>query len=487
LRPVETLTASIAEPAASTGRLAVIGAGARTAGGAGFAVGKPRRLDDPAWASSAEPAIAVVPAGTGYLAALELLGPLARDGRLLAVLLADDEAVLVANRLTGTQLPIVDEVDVGLALASDLIAVEVAGPGTGLHTLTDPLRLVTALGLDTEDRTAAARLAVRLHDSGNAVVAVGPATTQQLGSSHHDWVQLAGPGQLPFSGAHPLIGAGPVGLARSYSLDGQPRFVDDLWTVDLSSVADTVLARRRGIGNENRSLGLAALRADAPLSDPSAALAERLGVPVTAGIESRAGWRGGSSTPGADAGSVVIDLGGGTIDAVTATDAVIAAGGGQLLTASVAALTNSTAAAAEYVKRGPAHRVEAPQLLLAEDGARTFAERPAPAETIGALVVEGPAGLLPFSRTLAPGEWRALRLRLKLQALGANVVRALRTLGGEVSTVIVVGGPAGDEEVLSTVARVLPDGVAVGRGDVGGVLGHRYAVAYGLLARLHEV
>jgi hypothetical protein len=51
--------------------------------------------------------------------------------------------------------------------------------------------------------------------------------------------------------------------------------------------------------------------------------------------------------------------------------------------------------------------------------------------------------------------------------------------------VLVVGGPAGDEELLSVIARSLPDGVAVGRGDVGGTcagepLGHRYAVALGL-------
>jgi len=49
----------------------------------------------------------------------------------------------------------------------------------------------------------------------------------------------------------------------------------------------------------------------------------------------------------------------------------------------------------------------------------------------------------------------------------------------------VVGGPAGDEELLGIMARSLPDDVAVGRGDVGGTrgcepLGHRYAVALGL-------
>jgi sugar (pentulose or hexulose) kinase len=50
--------------------------------------------------------------------------------------------------------------------------------------------------------------------------------------------------------------------------------------------------------------------------------------------------------------------------------------------------------------------------------------------------------------------------------------------------VVVVGGPAGDDEVLRAVARALPEQVSVGRGNVAGSLGHRYAVAYGLLRGL---
>jgi hypothetical protein len=210
-----------------------------------------------------------------------------------------------------------------------------------------------------------------------------------------------------------------------------------------------------------------------------------LGVPVrVAASEAAAARAGGLSTPGAAADSVVIDLGGGTIDAVSATAATVAAGGGELLTVSVAALTGSTAAAAEHVKRGPAHRVEAPQVLLAEDGTRRFLDRPAPPEAVGSLVVRGPAGLLAFHRTLAPGEWRALRLRLKVALIGANVARALRTLDADPRSIAVVGGPAGDDEVLAAVTGALPAGAAVGRGNVGAALGHRYAVAYGLLETL---
>jgi hypothetical protein len=101
------------------------------------------------------------------------------------------------------------------------------------------------------------------------------------------------------------------------------------------------------------------------------------------------------------------------------------------------------------------------------------------------LAVDGPGGWLPFDRHHGPGEWRAIRLRLKLAVLAANFGRAVRTLGQDPVQVLVVGGPAGDEELLGVIARILPDGVAAGRGDVGGTcaggpLGHRYAVALGL-------
>ncbi len=105
------------------------------------------------------------------------------------------------------------------------------------------------------------------------------------------------------------------------------------------------------------------------------------------------------------------------------------------------------------------------------------------------LAVNGPGGLLPFDRHHGPGEWRAIRLRLKSAVLASNFRRAVRTLGRDPSQVLVVGGPAGDDELVGVIGRSLPDGVAVGRGNVGTCpgepLGHRYAVALGLaLTRL---
>jgi hypothetical protein len=66
-----------------------------------------------------------------------------------------------------------------------------------------------------------------------------------------------------------------------------------------------------------------------------------------------------------------------------------------------------------------------------------------------------------------------------------NLRRALGTLNVALPQVLIVGGPAGDDELLGVLLRSLPGDVPVGRASVGGTLrgapaGHRYAAAVGL-------
>ena len=477
LRPVVTSRAALPEDVPETGRLAVSASGSSTAGGRGFGVGRPVPWD--AVTPGGEPVVAVVASGSGYQVVAARLASLVETGRVAAVVVADDEAVLLANRLPG-DVPVVDEVDAGALLAADRVAVEVAGAGQPLRVLTDPLRLRAELGLTEGELTDAAQLARLLFDAANAVVTLGSPVRRDEAACP-GWIELGDRGRLPFLEGHELVRAGGVGEASAYEVppDCARHAVDDLWTVDLAAVGAAVQARVGAASH--RPVTLAALRSAAPYADPAAALSDLLGVPVhTVESEARAAWAGALSTPGAGGGAVVVDLGGGTIDTVSTTTDVVAAGAGDQLTEAVAALTGVTPAAAEWVKRGAAYRVEAPQVLLAEDGTRAFQDRPLGADSVGRLVVAGPAGPLPFSRTMAPGEWRALRVRLKVELVGGNVARGLRTLGEEPRSVVVVGGLAGDDEILAAVSGALPPGTAVGRGDVAGSLGHRYAVAYGL-------
>jgi hypothetical protein len=273
-------------------------------------------------------------------------------------------------------------------------------------------------------------------------------------------------------------GAGADGTGAS-----GPAEVDDLFALDLAAVGDTATARRGSLG---RAVLVASLQRLAAGSDHAGQLAELLGRPVRCLLTEPAAARlGALTTPGARPDAAVVDVGAGTIDVIAPGAEVVAAGAGELLTAAAAETLEISRAAAEWVKRGPCLRVDGGQRFEAEDGGRGFLDRPAPASAAGMLAVMGPAGLLPFDRRHSPAEWRAVRLRLKQAVFAVNLQRALATLGAGLEQVLIVGGPAGDDEMLGVLLRSLPGAVAAGRGNVGGTLtgtpaGHRYAAALGL-------
>jgi diol dehydratase reactivase ATPase-like protein len=262
-----------------------------------------------------------------------------------------------------------------------------------------------------------------------------------------------------------------------------------VFALDLAAVAESATARQHLLG---RSALVASLHRLPGGTDHAALLAGLLERPVRrTATEPAAARLGALTTPGARDDAVVVDLGAGTIDVITAGREVVAAGAGDLLTAAVAEALGITRAAAGWVKRGPCLRVDGGQRYEAEDGSRGFLGRPAPASAAGMLAVSGPAGLLPFDRRHSPAEWRALRLRLKQAVFAANLRRALGglgKLGAGLPQVLIVGGPAGDDELLGVLLRAFPAGVTAGRARVAGTLpgpgapaaGHRYAAALGL-------
>jgi hypothetical protein len=498
LRAVDTAVVTVPDTASPRGRLRVLAAGVATPGDTGVCIGRPLPLTaadlpsgPPALVPSGPPVpvasgsafVAVVPPGLRYdEAAARLRELLAAGTPIGAVLVAGDEGVLVANRLPGG-LPVIDQVDTAAAAACRLLAVEVRPPGHTLSLLADPVALGARLGLADHEAGDAIALGRALADHANAVVGLLAAAPPSAADPAPDepWVSTADGGRLSLRDACAQLPGWPVGAVRAF---GETE-VDDLFAVDLAAAADAATARQ---GSTGRALLVASLsRAAGPqVPSPAGLLGDLLAVPVRSpASEPAAARRGALTTPGARPQAVVVDLGAGTIDVISAESDVVAAGAGDLLTAAAAETLGIPRAAAEWVKRGPCLRVDGGQRFEAEDGSRGFLSHPAPASAVGMLAVEGPGGLLPFDRRHGPGEWRAIRIRLKLAVLAANFQRAVRTLGPDLNQVLIVGGPAGDEELLGTIAHSLPRGVAVGRGDVGGTLpgiplGHRYAVALGL-------
>ncbi len=491
LRAVDTAVVTVPDAPGPAGRLRVLAAGVPTPGGTGACVGPPLPLGDAELGDAAPrdaEAVAIVPDGLRYdEAAARLRALLAAGTRIGAVLVAGDEGVLVANRLPGG-LPVIDQVDADAAAACRLLAVEVRPPGHTLRVLADPVALGARLGLDrltAAEAGDAAALSRALADQANAVVGLLPAPPAAPDGPAEPWVMTAGDGRLPLRAACPRLAGWPVGAVRTFGAGAAAGEVDDLFAVDLAAAAEAATARQ---GSTGRAVLVASLRR-AGDEEAASVLSDLLGMPVHGpASEPAAARRGALTTPGGRDDAVVADLGAGTIDVIGPGGSVVAAGAGELLTAAVAEMLGVPRASADGVKRGPCVRVDGGQRFEAEDGSRGFLEVPAPASAAGMLAVDGPGGWLPFDRHHGPGEWRAIRLRLKQAVLAANFRRAVRTLGQDLVQgvqVLVVGGPAGDEELLGVLARSLPDGVAVGRGDVGGTcpggpLGHRYAVALGL-------
>ncbi len=488
LRAVNTSVVTVPDTAAPAGRLRVLAAGVPTPGGTGACVGSPLSLADPGPRDGS--VVAVVPPCLRYEeAAARLRALLAAGTRIGAVLVAGDEGVLVANRLPG-RLPVIDQVDAAAAAACQLLAVEVRPPGHTLRLLGDPVALGARLGLRDNEAGDAAAVGRALADHANAVVGVLPAVPAPAEVPAEAWVMTAEDGCLPLRAASARLAGWPVGTVRAFGPGAAPAGiqVDDLFAVDLAAAAEAATARQ---GSTGRAVLVASL-SRAGEEQAASVLGDLLDMPVRSPVSEPAAARlGALTTPGARDSAVVVDLGAGTIDVIGSDAAgsnVVAAGAGELLTAAVAEMLGIPRAAADWVKRGPSVRVDGGQRYEAEDGTRGFLDVPAPASAAGMLAVDGPGGWLPFDRHRGPGEWRAIRLRLKQAVLAVNFRRAVRTLGQDPVQgvqVLVVGGPAGDEELLGVLARSLPDGVAAGRGDVGGTcaggpLGHRYAVALGL-------
>jgi len=446
LTPVHTGVVSGVASGADTGRLSVVPIEGRTLVHAGAAVGRGVWLDE--LASASGPVVALVRSGTGYAETAEVLNR--TDARVVAVALADDEAVLVGNRLE-RRVPVVDQVPVDRVAAAVRVAVEVAPPGGALARVVDPLWLTSELGLAAADRAfatvAAGQLAGR--SSGLVLLESGPRSPDK------------GPDEL----------SAVVRTGDGWRLADTSAAYADLAVVD---VTETAWPREPG----DHRLAAAYLAAEEAAVDPSADLTELLGFPVDlVAQEPEMAALGAASTPGADPDAAVLDLGAGTADLVVGGAAETRAGCGALLTLAVSLALGVTRGSAEWVKRGPCVRVEGPTVRIAETGERFLDDVPAPASAVGRLAVPGPAGLLGFGGDLPAASWRAARWALKEAVLG----RALReTLLELPTTLVVVGGPAGDDEALTAVSGLLPPTTVVGRANVAGILGHRHAVAWGL-------
>ncbi|MFC5818152.1 diol dehydratase reactivase ATPase-like domain-containing protein [Nonomuraea harbinensis] len=494
--PVRTACRAGGRAPAGTGPLRLLTRAATTAAGDAVAAGRPVTLDalrvrrhgSPADADRLDALVVVVPAGVAYDHAAGQINEARRAGAdIVAVLVERDEAVLIANRL-GDRLPVVDGVPPGELGASELVAVEARPHGRPLRRLADPYWVADTFGIPAASPYVRA-LTHELADSSYAVVALladddgrrGETPSTETG----DWLRWSDGTIADLTGTVDRLRRSPPGRVSAVRWAG-PRWdsVDDVYAVHLDAIARQARSRRGTVGVD-QVITAVLDSGPLPVADPARVLAEALDAPVSlAGSEAAAGRAGALTTPGCPGDAVIADLGGGTIDVSAGDRRLVLAGAGEMLTTVTAKALAIPMGLADHAKRVPALHADSPHVVIDEKGGRAFLDAPLSGGAVGALCVEGPVGLLPFNRSLGLGEWRAWRMAAKAETIGRNVVRALDAFGvAEALPLLVVGGAAGDDEVLASIAECLPPGSTVGRGNVAGSLGHRYAVAYGLAQR----
>ncbi len=477
--PVITKATTVHEQAPDTGRVQLISCAHHSVVGDDSVVGVP-------WDIATEPPpsqqlIAIVLPAIGYSRAAERINEvLAQRVSIAGIIVANDEAVLIAARIS-QQMPVVDGVDIDSALGANQLFIEVRPVGHTVRTATDVWAMHTALPVKQNEleslglisRWVKDERAVILGLFDNPPVHNNPPVSASVTWSTGETVDLFH--------AISCFGELPVGAVQTLNLM-EPEFTADVWGTDVTAILADRGVRASG---HTRSVVLASLARAGCHSHAS--LDEVFGVPVSVTeSESAAAALGARTTPGLSDGAIILDIGGGTIDLV-GDCGFSAAGAGELLSTAVAQVLDLPRGAADWIKRGPAWRLESPQVLLSEDGSRSFASTdglPVVATNVGALITPGPSGFLPFGRNLQPAEWRIIRQTLKQEIIARNVARILRTYKDTVASslpfdIVIVGGPAADDELLPALGRQSMVG-GLGRGNVAGKLGHRYAVAYGL-------
>lgn len=495
LRPVDTAAAPIppafspASPVRSLRR-----PDASTPAGSGYGVGHHVRLSDLAAPVVGGPVVVSVDEATDFeVAARDITSAVARGWQVVGVVAAQDDAVLIRNRIP-VDVPVVDEADVDGLEPGALVAVEVVEEGRAYRAMADPIALSAALRLPAGSLVEVAEFCRELADS--AAIAVTPRT----GPPHppapdDDYVEVTG-GSVGMadqtivryspSEAHGVLRRSTPGRVSRIRLKTVPTAADglavhDAFFTDLSSI-DNGAWLRRGVADAQGTV--VALLAAEEVEDAAATLSELTGRPaLTLSTEPEAAAWGARTTPGIPDGAMVCDIGGGTVDLIGPDHTVVAAGAGESITVAVARVLGVPRALAETVKRTPAVRVEGPHVAHEEDGRRVFLDSPAASDAIGRLCVRGSAGLVPFSSRLAAEEWRSLRLAIKQEAVAANISRCLTAFEQVPSALVLAGGGALDDELMRTVGETLRGvPVVVGRANIDGVHGPRFAVARGLIA-----
>ena len=509
----------------------MIGHDPRTPGGRGLGVGTIVDFESLTESDMETPVIVLVPRGTDFDVTAKAINTAVESGvDVTGAILCNDDAVLVANRLT-VKIPIIDEVSrIDLVPVGMVAAVEVAGPGQSIRTLSNAYGLATIFGLDPDQTKVVSPVARALTGNRSAVVVRTPSgdvedrtipagSLELQGETKKAKVDVSrGAAEImaEVQRVSPLVDVmgeagtntgGMIANVRQSMADLSKHALADVRIGDLLAIDTAVPQEVRGgmageVALENAVALAAMVRtkesgmkavAEAVKNHLRAAGATKVDVAV-GGVEAEMAVLGALTTPGTDKPLVVLDLGGGSTDAAVIevdghTDATHLAGAGDLVTKLIdAELGLDNLELAEEIKRCPLGKAESFFHVRLENGTVQFFEKPLPPTAFARVVALGETGMNPIPTRHSLDRIRTVRRTAKERVFVMNALRALRTIapGGDlrqIGFVVLLGGCALDFEIPELIAdAVAPFGIVCGTGNVRGTEGPRNAVASGLVA-----
>lgn len=503
----------------------MIGHNPATPGGIGVGVGKTIDIEELSAAPVGENYIAVIPDSVDFERAATLINEAVAAGRKVsAAIVKKDDGVLICNRLQEL-IPIVDEVrlieKVPLGMRA---AVEVAGVGDVVQTLSNPFGIATVFGLDSDEVKQVVPIARALIGNRSAVVIKTPSgdvkerripagTIEFEGTNGHIERVDVDAGAQKIMAAEALVGEladvrGEAGTNAGGMLENVRQVMSnltkkhpkDIKIQDLLAV-DTFTPQqvKGGLANEfseENAVGVAAMVQADKLAMQSIAddFARQVSIPVhVGGVEADMAIRGALTTPGTTKPIAILDMGAGSTDAsiINAQGEIHfihLAGAGNMVTMLIQSeMGLEDFDTAEDVKKYPLAKVESLFHIRHENGTVEFFTEPLDPSVFAKVVVLKEGKLVPLETKLTMEQIRLIRQEAKRKVFVTDALRALERVSPtgnvrDIGFVVMVGGSSLDFEVPTMITDALSHyKIVAGRGNIRGTEGPRNAVATGLV------
>ncbi|QUH28642.1 diol dehydratase reactivase subunit alpha [Vallitalea guaymasensis] len=458
----------------------------------------------------------------GYEQAAEKINRLMEVYEISAVVVQEDEAVLIYNRLN-KKIPIVDEVkyidkiEIGMKAA-----VEVAPEGHTITSLSNPYGIASIFQLSAEETRHVVPIAKSFVGSRSAIfirtpkgsvkeqsIKAGELTIHGEESEEKVKVDLGADEIMKSCNkAAPIvdidgesgtnIGIMIDGIKKNmHELTGQEGTVkiQDILAVDTLIPVDVKGALAGEVSMEN-AVGIAAMvkTEHLPMEKIARRLQDETGVYVKiAGVEAVMASLGAWTTPGTELPLAILDLGGGSTDAAILDEnglvkSVHLAGAGQLITLLInTELGLNDLALCEHIKRNPLAKVESLFHIRMENKEIKFFDKPLSPKLFGKVVVMDEEKMIPINSSITMEKIVDIRKSIKKKVFVQNAVRALTQIAPDnqirnIPNIVLVGGSALDFEIPDLILNELSKyKIVSGRGNIRNCEGPRNAVATGLL------